>query len=473
MDESTAVNGHPTDGYAVLQLRPGASRELIEEAYWALVGEVKAAALTEPAFSQRVDELNHAYEMLASAPVAARQAAPSPQRRGLSLRRRPPVAARPNDFYQLLHIAPDADPVVVRAAARSATERVAPRDPARDAVLLACAVLTDADERTAYDERRANGHAGEHLAITPHTNGRTNGHAPVVAETPVRAPKRAPQAASTPSVAAMAVDTPPAPGTKVRVTTNGATMPARRKGTKTPSPPPFDDAIASAPYATKARSAVVDEPAHVEAANDTRGGADDADHHEQAPARVSVAVHDTLARIASIVPHRRPELEAAMAEAENDRLLALRADDLALTRTESPSAIEPPVAVIDELPPLARLETADPSADAPALDEPAVPSRAHSRPAARIVFESGPVAGLTLPVGGSGGDNESVDLSLRDGEAAGALLRVVDRDGIFVLIHIDGPNAIVGGQEMTLPVLVLDDGDTIAYGESVARFQLA
>jgi hypothetical protein len=233
--------------------------------------------------------------------------------------------------------------------------------------------------------------------------------------------------------------------------------------------------------------------AYTTVASGAPAATDEAERSSQ-PARVSVAVHDTLARIASIVPHRRPELEAAMAEAENDRLLALRADEpvlpqaeppaendrlLALRadapvlpRAESPAVIERPVAVVEPAPP-ARLEPVDAPTDTPAVDESPMPSRPHSRLAARIVFESGPVAGLTLPVGGSGGDNESVDLSLRDGEAAGALLRVVDRDGIFVLIHIDGPNAIVGGQEMTLPVLVLDDGDTIAYGESVARFQLA
>jgi hypothetical protein len=332
-------------------------------------------------------------------------------------------------------------------------------------------VLTDAGPRRAYDERRANGHAPEGVAVAVLTNG----HPPVAADTRIRASKPASKPAAAPAIAAMQADVAVAAlSASARRKTNGASAP-RRNGSsaKATAAAPIDGAaFAATQHIAEARTVVADEPAHVAAANNTHGVAE-GERHGQAPARVSAAVHDTLARIASIVPHRRPELEAAMAAAENDRLLALRVDDFELPRADSPAVIERPFAVVDQSPREAAFETSGAPTDAPAIEESPAPSRAHPRLAARIVFETGPVAGLTLLIGGSGGDNESVELALRDGEATGPLLRVVDRDGVFVLIHIDGPNAIVGGQEMTLPVLVLDDGDTIAYGGSVARFQLA
>ena len=86
-----------------------------------------------------------------------------------------------------------------------------------------------------------------------------------------------------------------------------------------------------------------------------------------------------------------------------------------------------------------------------------------------VVFDSGPLAGTTLSIPHEN-DVEGLDVHLSDDDGAQTDLRVVRRGDAYMLVHLDGPPATVGGQEMLLRVLVLEDGDTICAGATAARF---
>lgn len=519
VDAASIDNGHvPGAAYAVLHLRPGASRELIEEAYWALIGASKASDLGEPAFSRRIDELNDAYLALTCIVSGPPPTAPQKQRFTLGRRRKAP-SAPPRDLYELLYVRPEADPVVVRAAARHMTEHAPTGGPARDAVLRAAAVLSDAATRNAYDEQRERGATPEPSslplpAVTAHTAatpGPPSTAAAIASAHPMPKPARAaagrrrdtqpngaqangaqPNSAQANSAQLNRVQANAAQIAPVGDVSGAVHEPAGRSRSKrgqTSDAWRADVALASiaagaadgdeAAVGASRRLAGIDVSRMVDEPG-SRTGDDESPASLNGP-RVSVAVHDTLARIASIVPHRRPELEHALAEAENDRLLALRSDDdtahpiAAAAPFNAGIAIDPGQNVVSSPPrPQAAFAPVAPTSQEilPDADDGAASAREASEPrhSARIVFESGPVAGLTLTVGGTESADESVDLHLATDDGAGAHVRVVERDRIYVLIHVAGPPAIVAGEEMLLPVLVLDDGDSIAYGDTVARF---
>ena len=350
-----AVFGHPrthamatADHYRTLQLRLGAARELVEEAYWALIADLKASAVHEPDYSRRMAELNAAYEAIVAAPAEQRPVVRL--ERGL-FRWRPRVVPRARSYYELLQIDEAASPAVVRVAARHA-ERAAPRGrdgvAAREALLAACRVLSDPAERAGYDAR-----AG------------------------VRPGARAGAPAPIPATAEGV--TPPAPG------------------------PDVDRATATA-----------------------------------ADANARAVAKDARPRFGAI---GRRAGESVVADAEAERLLSLRAEP----------------EVVDEPAP-----DAHPDEPAPELPVPKRPG---------IAYESGPRSGAYVPIPDGADEPDGIDVVLRaTDDAEETLLRVVPRGQTHLLVHLRGPAPLVGDREMTVPVLVLEDGDTITVGESRAHF---
>ena len=63
MDEMSAANA--PGPYALLHLRAGAPRELVEETYWLLVRRLRFGLTDDVEGLRRVDQLNAAYEAIA------------------------------------------------------------------------------------------------------------------------------------------------------------------------------------------------------------------------------------------------------------------------------------------------------------------------------------------------------------------------------------------------------------------------
>jgi curved DNA-binding protein CbpA len=168
MNEVSTVKGPPAEGmdaYRTLQLMPSAPHDLIEQAYWVLVGRVRAGG----SHSGRLGRLNDAYATL----INPERRAAYDLEHGLSkLRTRPklempkrPMFARKPKFttrlthYQLLDIDFEASPEVVDTAYvfhKAQLRRSDPRSVYLRALLEdAYATLSSPQRRGQYDDKVA------------------------------------------------------------------------------------------------------------------------------------------------------------------------------------------------------------------------------------------------------------------------------------------------------------------------------
>ncbi len=179
-------NGDLT-GYDILQVHPAAPPDLITAAYWRLAGRAQAErATSDPSASATLWTLTRAYEVL-SRPrsrvahdqhygISPQPLAPSvrSRRKGMSLlkRRKLLETGDPNvDYYEILRVAPGAEPAVIEDAysvLRNLYIRLVrvgsePRD-LIDCLEEAWAITSDPVRRQRYDEdrERRNGQASNH-----------------------------------------------------------------------------------------------------------------------------------------------------------------------------------------------------------------------------------------------------------------------------------------------------------------------
>lgn len=484
--------------YKTLQLKPGAARELVEEAYWALVSELKLGHVPEPAFSQRTAELNAAYERVNSLP-----AHPAPPPKPLRRRRRLYLGgtrdvAPVGNYYDLLQVDEEAIDLVVRVAARHLMSRhsgASPRGRAlREAAMLACEVLSDPVKRAEYDARigiRADGRSERGQSETegvvmPATAvtlemDRQVSQLEVIA-TPIigQEQDQAATAASAALTEACAGNEAPDRSEEIgqEVTARGQAEPVRwpthdahldsdESLTEKASPTladnhdgvpagigselaPQDELALPTPQRdevpTSARTALVgvDDGPAVAAAQSESPPLQPVDDAVHAPRVHQPHLGEYWSRLTGAGRRSRA---TASREAEAERLLSLR--EVSLSASEAGAVATEPYPV-------------EPTSD---VDCPGG--------IARVVFDTGPMAGTILPIAVAEDEVEGVEVSMAGADGVLTELRIVRRGDSYVLVHLDGPIASVCGQDMLLPVLVLEDGDTISVGASAAHFVAA
>lgn len=90
------------------------------------------------------------------------------------------------------------------------------------------------------------------------------------------------------------------------------------------------------------------------------------------------------------------------------------------------------------------------------------------RPLAELEFVSGPRAGTRVSLGAEAitlGSSYEADVMLAsEGGVAPEHGRIWQHGENFVFRQVDGEGTLVGGQELTLPLVMLDDGDEIVIG---------
>jgi hypothetical protein len=389
--------------YKALQLRRSATRELVEEAYWALIAELKLAQLPETVRFERMAELNQAYEAITSTPIEHASPALLQMQHRRASRTKPSSGSNAN-FYELLRIDEEATPTVVfvavrHVAKRSATDASATRG-LREAVARAREVLTDPSKRLEYDVRlgiRSRDHVGR-------ARGKESRLESMSQEDEV---ERSPRAAT------------PAPDLDTQ-----RAQAAQR-----------EDASDDAPVG-RAQEAPLTSPAPA------------SDDGDPAASAWAASLGRQVARVAAR-PWKQSARGATAPNAETERLLTLR----------------PAPHTSDDASPVTPVSAVDPAAPDGGADL--------SAPVPRVEFETGPLAGTTVPIVSGDSDTDGIELLLPDGNGAQTSLRMARRGDGYMLVHLDGPTATVGGQEMVLPVIVLEDGDMICAGATSVRFMLA
>jgi len=174
-------------GYDILQVHPAAPLDLITAAYWRLAGRAQAErATSDPSASATLWTLTRAYEVLSRPPSRAahdqhygippQPLAPGvpPRRKGVRLLKRRKLLENgdPNvDYYEILRVAPGAEPGVIEEAynvlrglyIRLVKVGSVPSD-LIDCLEEAWAITSDAERRQRYDEgrERHNGQAPKH-----------------------------------------------------------------------------------------------------------------------------------------------------------------------------------------------------------------------------------------------------------------------------------------------------------------------
>ncbi|HSP55187.1 MAG TPA: DnaJ domain-containing protein [Dehalococcoidia bacterium] len=211
--------------YDVLQLHPAAPLDLITAVYWHLAGKAQAARSSDPGAEGALRALTRAYEALAdhtsraaydkSLGIETQHAVPKlPARRRRLFRRfrMKPLGDDAVDYYEVLRVAPTADPLVLTQAyhclrdfyLRFIHHSQAPPE-LMDLLEEAYAITSDAVRRGAYDEARRRlrdpvrpagpnrgvtspSHKRKNQTSQPATPGPVGGAAVVDAQTTVPAP---------------------------------------------------------------------------------------------------------------------------------------------------------------------------------------------------------------------------------------------------------------------------------------------
>lgn len=524
----------PLDPYKTLELHPAAPRNLIDEVYWALAARARRSQ--SPAARAHLAVLNDAYEILAQddsrvawdekhglrADGTPPAAAALPRKKGLFGGGRATAASSllQRTHYETLHVDPDATDEVIRLASslllqKATTSRE--EDAVRRAeIQRASQTLLDPQRRGEYDTSIGRAVAGTATAAPPspvaapegrpaslapgpkHPNGHAvtkghaaanvNGNGPALG-VPAGAPGISPAsdegglaicgwagaveprkhrslapaalatgpgvidaetADSAPAVA-LALAAPPiaTAGTIAAQTLDAAAAPAMPQPVEAPAFPVEAAAVEAVPPP-------VDDPAPSSRALETATAA---------PAAAAPAAAGFIARLrqrvageapGSAAPHRMSaaDVRAELLEREHARLLTLR---------DAPAGEAYGAA--------ARPDSAEPAeAPPPAFDDaPAV---------ARLDFVAGRRAGASVPLDGErttigAGPHATVVLSDEDGSVAPEHACIWQQGDSFLFRHVDGDAVTIGGQPLSLPVVVLEDGDEIAIGANRIVFREA
>lgn len=458
----------PLDPYRTLQLHPRATHELVVQAYWILIADQKRESMTSVAAAVRIRELNAAYALLQDDDARAAYDAehrlselPSPDVRltterfgllGLQKRTVTTVAEHTN-FYDLLRVDGSASPEVIHVA-----HVLRMRRPTGGGIedLFLSDLLDEALETLGDPERRALYDAS--LAPDAMVERAVPSLAPAVVEP-------APRPVVQPSPAAEA----PPPDSARQIPTlepspvAAASPQAVTAPTAAEKPSPVEAPLVEVPAMFKMEPALASagplprEIAEPPAArrDEPGAGADAATSRsgilKSARRYLRIGVRPAVARAPKIVEERRktprgPSAQQQTIEAENARLMTL---------LESGSHSAPVAANVRDV---------------------RGPSAVTDAPLAALVFVAGPRAGESIPLGAGAvtigaSDASNVVLGGDDAHVAGEHARMWLHGDRFVFRQIDGSGTVVAGELLTLPMVMLDDGDEIRIGVHLMRFE--
>jgi curved DNA-binding protein CbpA len=440
----------PLDPYRTLQLHPHAPRELIVEAYWALVARQKRRLAMGPAAGKLIGELNAAYGLL----MSPEQRRAFDEEHGLTGLHEPlirvtkkgfgligrrttlTVVSDHADFYHLLRIDREADAEIIDVAYAVLSRYAGGSGP--EAVLLqkliedAYHTLRNPQLRAQYDEMLAAGTepvAGNAPYAPPDgtIGAATAGPAHVTAGRPAPTFVEDVGVGTQPPVIT-SLAAPPDAGSSEPAAEPATPRPTEESG-KQPEPVVPERAAASRHAPSVAAREYHRAP---------RGllqriglGARATAHAEHSPAL----------RSALAPPRQRYDDLGGAADA---RLLTLRGEPL--------EALEAP----------------------PHLERP-IPRHLAARAGdAALTFIAGPLAGDRFALGRDTimiGTSYQSDIVLPLERAIAPEHARIWRHGEhFVFRQLDGGMTMIGGEQLTLPLVMLDDGDEIQIGAHKMQF---
>jgi len=421
----------PLDPYRALRLHAQATRPLIVEAYWHLASRVQRNGARD---GERIVELNAAYALLIDA--EARQT--YDEAHGLAALERPRVTIERRggglfggghteitltgvkDHYHLLRIDREADEELIGIAYRmlrnELRESTVEAEIMREALEEAHRTLRNPMLRARYDASPSDEEA-----------------APAAGKTNAIAPRAYDEWAGLVSAAAAAQEqaAPAAASNGAGEAVNG-----RKNGQN---------------EAERGVAAALPAAAGVKDASLGPGGRGDA--------RTPRAVRDGRDR--GLLGWLRGEQKATAAEPANRAATPLpagrEADDARDAR-------------------LRTLRADDPApADGAASDGERAPASEPEEGAATLTFVAGPLAGSRVVLGGEAvtlGSSVLADVVLAGARVGQEHARIWQHGQHFVLHQMEGCRTRVAGEPLTLPLVMLDDGDEIEIGPHRLRFAL-
>jgi curved DNA-binding protein CbpA len=453
----------PLDPYKTLQLHPHAPQQLIVAAYWSLVSRRKQQTTTTFAASESLNELNAAYGLL----MDDEQRRTYDGEHGLTALERPTIrgalkrfaaivfgttaskVSRHPDYYHLLRIDREADAEIIALAhdvlSRQATNHVAEDVFLRDLRDDAYRTLSNPQLRAQYDaslEMKAPAAAPQRPAppLAPPDNAsepapNTDARMLVPADAS-KAPERLP-------VDARAHIEPPRPSVVIgdAATADDAAIPGIFRQDQDGSPHPVAGASPQPP----------EHPAVAPPAPAPADGAapEDARAREAADVSTSASQPRGLLHRPMFGSHRAPaapangkHVQAEQLDAAKDRrLLTLRVQE-ASTAGPGPNTVAGP-------------------------EDPAAFS------VAELVFVAGPLIGEHVALGLHTitlGSSPLADVVLSGSEVAPEHARIWQQGEHFAFRQLEGADSEIGGQQLLIPLVMLDDGDEIGIGPHRMRF---
>jgi len=412
----------PFDPYRTLQLHPAAPRDLVEKAYWLLASSVHSS----PVSGSRIEELNAAYAMLVDdgarrsydeahgvrALAAGAARSPRPRLRLFSAKT---PGVRYDDCYHVLRIDSEADSRIVQLAYDFWTHGLQGARVERELIEEAHRTLSNPQLRAQYDARRGESAGPQKVEITKqvHTqiqNARHNGNT-TSPEVPAHLAK-APQ--TTPSTEA------PSPG---------QVAPAASPDVRPVELPEPLGVVAAAAETSATPAAPAADPVAPRS---------DAPAAESSPSPLPVPLAHPIAPAIRLPGGRQ------LADAQRNRLLQLREDVPALVDPAPaplPAAIEQQVA------------------------------------AAAVSFIAGPRNGERIQLVGDVvtlGSGAGCEIILEDDSTSiePEHARLMRRGATYMFRDLAGHDTTIADRPLTLPVVMLEDGDEIQIGAHRMRFAL-
>lgn len=464
----------PFDPYRTLQLHPAAPRDLVEKAYWLLASSVHSS----PVSGSRIEELNAAYAMLVDddarrsydeahgvrALAAGAARSPRPRLRLFSAKT---PGVRYDDCYHVLRIDSEADSRIVQLAYDFWTHGLQGARVERELIEEAHRTLSNPQLRAQYDARRGESAGPQKVEITKqvhaqiqiarHNENEGTSAVPnavvdgAMTSAPGGAPKLAPAVDAAPRSsngapveAAATVAAPAVQPAAADVATDAARAPSA------PGPP-----VAPAPRSPAERRVEALAAAVVAVATDAAPAPPEPPAEPAAPrheARPAAAIGRGDARPAAI-PGGRAQLEAPatklpsgrqLAEAQQNRLLQLREDAVTL------------------------------AAPAPAF---APAPREQLDAAATLAFISGPRTGERIELARDVvtlGSDSGCAIVIEDATAniEREHAHLMRRGATYMFHDLAGHDTTIADRPLTLPVVMLEDGDEIQIGAHRMRFAI-
>ncbi len=459
----------PLDPYRTLQLHPHAPRGLIIEAYWALIARQRHG--TAPQAIQAIDDLNDAYGLLiddkrrrAYDEESGVAGLHTPQvratRRGFGLLgfgSSVTLVSDHSDYYHLLRIDRDAAPEIVDLAHAIMSRQT--RGGSVESVFLA-GLLDQAHRTLRNPQRRAQYDAA---LLTGKRDGRT-GPPPLV--TPAAMPH-------------LDLPTPDA-----RDTIIAEVMPLDECDVVIvqPSPPRESSPDIGAPDESTvpemyASAPLPESPAEeaADAAIDAEAGPD-----EDALPAIAAAPSESPTRPAGMLL-RMMRMGQRPATPPSAKPVPEPAGETAAPASASVSEKKPAAPTMDagDARVLSLRDSERPvpmEYRRPVRDGRDVEPRPRQAVDAELAFIAGPHAGARVALNdhavtlGTSYDSDIV-LDDQDGRIAPEHARIWRHGEHFVFRQVDGRGTVIGGSPMTLPLVMLEDGDEIEIGGHRLRFE--